>query len=416
MGNREDLSPKTKVPTRFQMPSPGFHRYWYQGNGKKQLAKLDHIPNSEEIENQTGLLWEYDALADEVVQDIFVKMGFRAGGMLLEKVLNEGINSVPEAPPSLKRMFAEIEPTPEWVDWDLLETGAAFCRRTGAFSLLVLRNYCLMGGYESAAINKALVFTGALKKGAAKRMAETIEFWVDVTGENTLNRFEIGFKSAIKVRLMHAYARVSILKMPDWENEKWGIPINTWDMVATNLGFTLPFLDGLRNLGFRPSQKEVNGLFHLWKYLGFLMGIPLQHLANTEKEAIASLYQWTISQPPGDADTQALAEALMNEPLTASFPKYGWQKKLLINTHLGYSFFFLGKESCQSMGLPETFFRHFPTLHGFFNRINESLISKSKMLRQRSLRMGRKRQEKIKSLFLKGHASLKKRNPAQKKS
>ncbi len=55
-----------------------------------------------------------------------------------------------------------------------------------------------MGGYESSAINKPLIYTQALKKGAAKRMAETVEFWVHVTGEDAMQRDGIGFKSAIK--------------------------------------------------------------------------------------------------------------------------------------------------------------------------------------------------------------------------
>jgi len=274
--------------------------------------------------------------------------------------------------------------------------------QSGSGGLIVLRNYCLMGGYESAAINKPLIFTEALKKGAAKRMAETIEFWVNVTGENALDRSALGFKHTIKVRLLHAYARISILKMPTWDNNQWGIPINQWDMVATNLGFSLAFLDGLRNLGFRPKKEEVEALLHFWKYIGFLLGIPPEYLPDTEEEAITELYNWTITQPPADKDTKALALALMNAPMLATFPKRIWKKRFLIKTHLAYNHFFLGERACDTMGLPPTKLRYYPFIVRYIKSVHEFFVLSNGRYYKRAVRRGRKLQEKIKYYFLKG--------------
>jgi len=259
-----------------------------------------------------------------------------------------------------------------------------------------------MGGYESAAINKPLIFTEALKKGAAKRMAETTEFWVKVIGEHALVEI-VGLKECLIVRLMHAYARESILKRSDWKTEEWGQPLNQWDMLATNLGFSIVFLDGLRLLGMKPSPEEVEGLFHFWKYVGYLLGIPEYLLPENEEDAIRSLYSWTITQPPADEDTKSLAIALMNEPLTSNYPEKSWQKKRIVQVHLGYNYFFLGKESCEAMGLPVKGWTIYPAILRLFTRLQEFINGLSHGAMKRSVLKNRRIQEKIAFVFLKGH-------------
>lgn len=388
------------IPERFIYPSPGFEHYWREGHGRKLIHKLGNLPSKTEIEAQIPRLFEFDAIADEVVRDLYLKHGYPATDALLNQALDHGIDSLPEAPDCLRTLFREVDTIPAWLDWQKAELGAAFCRRTGALGLIVLRNYSLMGGYESSAINKPLIFTGALKKGAAKRITETTEFWINITGEKALQRFEIGFKSILKTRLMHAYARVSILQKTEWSNAAWGVPVNQCDMAATNLGFSLVFLNGLTNLGYRPTQQEIEGLFHFWKYTGYLLGIPAEYLPDTESEAIAELYKWTITQPPADKDTKTLALALMNEPMTAHYLKSIWQRKLIVKLHLAYNYFFLGKRSCTSIGLPKSSLRFYPYLVRFIKGIDELLVRSSKGYYRYTIRRGRRAQEKIRKLII----------------
>ncbi|MGB3947313.1 MAG: DUF2236 domain-containing protein, partial [Bacteroidia bacterium] len=236
-------------PQRFFYPSPGFSDYWQNGVGRNLLAKINKIPSYLEIENYSKLLLETDSLADEIVRDVFEKIGYKEAHQLLNDLLTPETSKNKEFPLALQKLATELNQAPTWLNKKLLAKGSAFCRRTGPFGFIVLRNYCLMGGYESSAINKSLIFTGALKKGAAKRMAETLEFWVNVTGENALEPYNIGFVSSVKVRMIHAFARAYIYKQPEWKNELWGMPVNQGDTVATNLGFSIVFLEGIRRMG-----------------------------------------------------------------------------------------------------------------------------------------------------------------------
>lgn len=390
------------TPSRFYYPSPGFSIYWKNGNGKKLAEKMDGVfPEKTEIERFIPRLFETDELADRVIQDVYKVHGFKLADQWITQLLDgEKVNDVPE---SLKQIIDQITTQPSWLNPELLEKGAALCRRSGSLGLMVLRNYCLMGGYESSAINKPLVFTGALKKGAAKRLTETTEFWVRIVGQNAITSPQNGLKECLKIRLMHAYARVSILEEGKWQEEDWGAPLNQWDMLATNLGFSIIFLDGLRKLGIKPTQGEVQGLFHFWKYVGFLLGTPESYFPETESEAIRAIYAWTITQAPADADTISLALALTLEPLDGPFPDKTWQKKLVYKTHLGYNRYFLGKTSCETMQLPPTSWRFFPPVQCFFVNLGQPFVHLSAKSYQRSVKRNRKAQIKVVNDYLASH-------------
>lgn len=388
-----------KLPSRYTYPSPSFAPYWKTGRGVNLLHKLPNLPSEKAIQEAASQLWEKDILADKVVEELFTSVNFKDVKSILNQALSTGLNNPETVPASLRKLLAEVHQTPEWLNEELLEKGASFCRRSGALGLIVLRNYCLMGGYESSAINKPLIYTGALKKGASKRMAETVEFWIEVTDKNALQKSNQGFKSAITLRIMHALARVYIQKVPTWETNTWGIPLNQADMVATNLGFSLVFLEGLRAVGFRPSSEEVKGLFHFWKYIGFLIGIPAELLPDTEEQAIEALYKWTMTQPAADDDTKALAHSLMLVPLDTPFRFY-WQRVLLMKINLGFNHFFLGKRACTTMGLPNTPLKYFPYFVKSIKRCQEAFIKRSQRYYAVSEAKERKEQVFIKDRFL----------------
>lgn len=342
------------TPKRFVYPSPLYTKYW--SNHGKHLRNKISIPSKDAIEAKLPLLNQIDSLADEVVKDTYLKLGYAEASLLITNALNNGITNTDNAPESLKALFREVDAIPDWLNFELINYGTDFCNRSSDLGLMVLRNYSLMSGYRSTPINKPLIFTGALKKGAAKRLEETTEFWINITGKDALKRNEIGFKSIIKIRLLHSYSRLMILQKADWNAKDWGQPLNFWDMLATNLGFSLIFLDGLRKLNFNPSENEVAGLFHFWKYVGFLLGIDPKLLPDTEEQAILSLYEWSISQMDADEETQTLAIALMNEPLSARYPEKAWQRKLMKEIHLSYNNYFLGMDDCNVLGLRQSKF------------------------------------------------------------
>ena len=384
-------------PYRYKLNESSFSHYWREGIGVELLQKLGYIPDIKMADNFIPFLYEWDRHGDQLVLDLHEKKGFARGNASLTSFLKGDLLPADETN-IWSNFFSKFIIEPEWLDHQKLQLGAELCRRAGLSSLIVLRDYCLMGGYESAAINKPLIYTGALKKGAVKRLTDTVNFWVHITKENGLHRDAEGFRQIILTRIIHSYSRINILKKTDWDSNKWGIPINIWDMLATNLGFSLVYLVGLRKIGIQPSHKEVEGLFHFWKYVGYLLGIPLELLPNNENEAIEALYFWTMTQREGDDDSKSLAHTLQEEPVLANYPKNKLMRMMMREVHLYYNRFLLGDYSCKLLGLPPTKIGRFGLVNIWRTRKNERLIV-DELSRLQAIETGGNEQERVRMIY-----------------
>jgi len=388
-----------KKPERYKINTTSFSYYWSKGIGAKLLDKLPNKPNLADADQYIPLLYQYDEACDRLVEHLHLKIGFTKGQQLIRDYLQgKAIESIYDKLISDFMNTLTIEP--QWLDWQKVQQGIALSQRSGLTGLIVLRDYCLMGGYESSAINKPLIFTGALKKGAVKRLTETVTFWVDITADQALRKGGIGFEAILLTRCIHSFARLNILKHGDWDTDKWGIPLNTWDMLATNLGFSLVYLIGLKQMKFNLLENEINGVMHLWKYIGSLLGIPLDLLPDTEEEAIKALYYWTMTQKEGDQDSIALAQALMEEPVHAAYPTSKFGRKLMREVHLYYNNYLLGNYSCNLLGLEKTTIGKIAYFNILKNKKENSRILRDEV-RQQQIRKGRKVHEGVKQIYLK---------------
>ncbi len=388
-----------RIPERYQINTSSFSFYWSKGLGVELLHKLPKTPLISNADQFIPLLYQCDSSCDQLVEQLHLKIGFYQGQQLLKDVL-AGKPTDPAYEQVLLHFLNTLDFSPPWLDWAKIEQGIGLSQRSGLSGLIVLRDYVLMGGYESSAINKPLIFTGALKKGAVKRLTETVSFWVDITGDNALRKGHIGIEAILLTRCIHSYARLSILKHGHWETEKWGIPLNTWDMLATNLGFSLVYLTGLKRMKFNILKSEVEGVFHLWKYIGSLLGIPMQLLPDSEDEAIEALYYWSMTQQSGDQDSLALAQALMQEPIEAAYPTNRWGRKLMREIHLYYNHYLLGDYSCSLLGLKKTVLGRIAYANILKNKKANSMITDSNR-RKQQIAKGRKVHEGVKQIYLK---------------
>jgi len=297
-------------------------------------------------------LWRGDPLADDVAHWL-QQVGMGVGRPMLERAIEHGLDAVPDAPQALRCFLQAVEQTPDWVDEAQLARGARFIQSTGQHGMLVLRDAGLMAGYQASAINKTLVMTGSLQRGAQRRLAETSSWWMDCTTDGGMGRHSAGFKTTLRVRAMHALVRQNLLRRPDWDSAAHGLPINQVDMQATYLGFSAVHLIALRITGVVVSRADGLAMMHLWRYIGWLMGVEEDLLSETEMQGRTSLYQNVISQAPPDESSAALGRALMNEPLDRHYP-WGGALRGRFNRarHLSMLRLFVGREGMQHLGLP----------------------------------------------------------------
>jgi hypothetical protein len=277
-------------------------------------ARLRH---GDRVERFAPMFYATDPLADAVVEALADRPRAERDA-LVERALREGIHAVSDAPDALVALFAELDRVPMWVDLSRAERGGRVFHRSGPLGGLVLGVHSLVLAYCSPAGNKPLVFSGRLEADAPRRLAETSRFVQAVTLPGAMRRHGEGFACTVKVRLVHAAVRRMLRLSGRFREDEWGAPINQADMAGTTLLFSHVVLDGLGRLGFHTTRSEREDLLHLWRYVGYLLGVNEGLRSTTEHEARNLWDLLASTQAPPDDDSRALAKALIESGVRAA--------------------------------------------------------------------------------------------------
>jgi hypothetical protein len=382
-------------------------KFWEKGSGSQLIQWSGAEVDLTNLDHYKRLRGEYDLLGDQAAKEIFATRDFAQGYSFINELAQNRILSNDALADSIKNMFLSMQEIPAWLDKDLIDAGCALSMRSGVNALIALRDYSLMSGYDYAYLNKPLIYTGALKKGAAKRITDTLDFWIHVTRTNALAVNQQGYQYIVRTRMMHSFSRLMIQdKYKEWDHEKWGQPINFADMVATSIGFSLLYLHGLHKLGLSISEKEEQGVFHLWRYIGYLLGIPDHYLPNNKKEATESYYLWTATQSSSDEDSLTLAKALENEAYASNIFKKSYQKNFLKYLHTSYVRFLIDQDTCDRLQISKIRMPYvLPQFRKIRNILWQLLMGNSAKNYQRSVFLGNLLQEKISKEYLKADSS-----------
>lgn len=330
-----------------------------------------------------------DALASWIQGD-----GGKDGFRRFEQQLVADPADADDLPGPLDDFFQAVAEPPAWLDWERVERGAMASALSGQTGMRVLRDLGLMAGYQASGINRTLVMTGALERGASRRVAETTKWWMDCTAPGGMLPGADGYRTTLRVRLIHALVRQRLRQRPDWDKGQWGVPINQLDMQATYLAFSVLFLMGQKLLGTVLSSRESGDIMHLWRYIGWLMGVDESLLCGTEQEGRVALYRNLTSQATADETSRQLGQALMDEPLDRHYPFAGrlwghWERQV----HLSIVRGFVGRRGMQSLGLPT---RTLPWYPAMFAPVNAGWCVLNRLMpggRDRLVRRGRAAQK-----------------------
>ncbi|HZW90286.1 MAG TPA: oxygenase MpaB family protein [Myxococcaceae bacterium] len=271
---------------------------------------------------------------------------------LVDQALRGELRSLPA---ELRTLREALSVLPFWADLDRARHGGEVLLRTGFFGGIVLGFRSLIAGYCSPAGNKPLAFSGRLREAAARRLSETSRFVGLVYQPGSFAPGAPGWVAATRVRLMHAQIRRMLRRSTRWDAAAWGEPINQVDMAGTTLLFSLALVDGLRMLGFRIERDDCEDVLHLWRIGGWILGVEPELLCATEAEARVLWELLETTQEPPDADSAALAAALVEGPLhEARTPEQRARAKRFLPVAYGIGRYLVGDRYADTLGYPKT--------------------------------------------------------------
>ncbi|NVB77718.1 MAG: DUF2236 domain-containing protein [Kofleriaceae bacterium] len=343
---------------------PGEFRYWdHLGDRRvrairsvaRRVLGFDPAPPDDVVRTIAAMYYDADPACEAFVDDVYLKDGQKAGRAMLEQALERGVEAVPDAPASLRALFADLEQDPPWLDWDTVERGARAFRRYGA-AMFRFAGAITLEGYSESSVAKPLAFTGAYAGTTTRRrFLETVAFWIAVSEPGGLRPGAAGRASAMRVRVMHVFVRRKLLAHPKWDLEAWGVPISQGDALLTLMGGSFAPGLALHLLGYLPSRADILAMMHFWRYVGHMMGVRPRWYPATLTEAAQLAFVTLVkaarrSGEDGRALCQAYASAFAPDralPLARRL-----RDELEHGMHLGFTRLFMTPQSYKHNGLP----------------------------------------------------------------
>jgi hypothetical protein len=301
---------------------------------------------------------ETDRLADDVAE-CFGRLPGRSGWEMLDLSLSDGIEAVPNPPEALITLMNQLTTIPEWVDWDMLERGAVAYMRPGVLTGLALACAALAAGYRSGPGVKPLVRTGRLVDKAGFRVRETGSWLHSVCGPGQMRPGGSGFSATVRVRLVHAMVRQRLMKSSDWQWGDWGAPLNDGDTAQGIVGeFSSVMIGAVVDAGIHYTQDERDSIYHLWQYVGYILGVPADLLPVRECDALVLAEAFDLVAGAPDEDSRLLVRSLICDGLIPLLPLPEIILKVMA-PHIAAMLFgitrrWAGRDVADQLGLPST--------------------------------------------------------------
>ena len=199
------------------------------------------------------------------------------GRKMFLQALEHGIDSVEGAPPELVTLFKAVDEVPDWVDWDQLHRGSVAYWRVGKLTVMALAYAAIGAGFRTYGGSRELVLSRRLieRDQVGRRLIETLRWAANASKPGGMRRHSDGFRMTMTVRMLHAAVRYHCSRSRHWDWNDWGISVDNVSAVYT-MGtlFTEAVIDALAKGGIRLSPSERDDIVALWRYIGYVMGIP----------------------------------------------------------------------------------------------------------------------------------------------
>ena len=214
-----------------------------------------------------------------------------------------------KAPQVLRDFFEALDEPPPWVDHDTFRPGVRAFHANVDLMLVAFVTGVLIEGF-STLIAKSFNITGRTAK-AKRRLQQNNRQLMDIFYPGGLQRDNDGWKLSTRIRFVHARIRALLSKSEEWDYGAWGTPLSAAHLGLAISIFSQRLLEYALRVGGRFTEEEQESVLAVWRYSGYLMGIPETILYTTGAEAKKIYEVGFMCEPPPDADSIAVANGLI---------------------------------------------------------------------------------------------------------
>ena len=258
-----------------------------------------------------------DPLGEEMTEDL-AEVGSRESMRLIEAAMNrKGDEALRDAPASLRKFFREAETPPEWLDYSAFAPSVRMFHRNSQVVLAAFVAGVLIEGFTTN-IAKSFFITGRVRDQGVRRLGQNNRHMMEIFLPGGLYRDGDGWKLSVRIRIVHARLRHLLRNSEDWDTEAWGAPISAAHLGYAISSFSARLLKHMKTLGAEYNDEEYDSFMAVWRYSGYLMGIPETILFHDGDEALRLYEVGQMCEPDSPIESVVVAHSLVNSaPLIA---------------------------------------------------------------------------------------------------
>ncbi|MDE2685212.1 MAG: oxygenase MpaB family protein [Chloroflexota bacterium] len=276
----------------------------YYASGYEKAREL----NPELADNYAAHMTIGDPAADAAIADL-LSLEPSQIARLIQAGVDRDAAALRDAPPRVRDFFEMIEAPPDWVNTDGFIPGIRMFHRNSSLILGAFVGGTLVEGF-STNIAKPFFITGRLRESAVRRLRQNNRQMFELFLPGGLERDGDGWKLSVRVRLVHARIRHLLTDSFEWD-DAWGTPLSAAHMGFAITAFSVRLVRHMRRLGCRFNDEEKESFIAVWRYAGYLMGIPETILFRGEKDALEIYQMGRMTEPEPDFESVAMANALI---------------------------------------------------------------------------------------------------------
>ena len=266
--------------------------------------------------------------------------------------MNDGSGSaLRDAPASLREFFREAETPPEWLDYSTFAPSVRMFHRNSQVVLAAFVAGVLIEGFTTN-IAKSFFITGRVRDQGVRRLGQNNRHMMEIFLPGGLYRDGDGWKLSVRIRMIHAQLRHLLHNSEDWDAEAWGEPISAAHLGFAVSAFSARLLKHMKTLGASYNDEEYASFMAVWRYSGYLMGIPETILFRDADEALELYDVGLMCEPDAPIESVVMANSLINSaPLIAGMTEPDARRQLAQYVYR-ISRSLIGHETAESLMFP----------------------------------------------------------------
>ena len=304
-------------------------------------------------------------------------------GVLIEAGMTDSAGRELAGTPALRELLRSAEVEPDWLDRTAFEPGVRMFHRNSHTVLAGFVAGVLIEGFTTN-IARSFMLTGRVRDRGIRRLGQNNRHMTEIFLPDGLHREGDGWKLSVRIRIIHAQMRRLVDASGEWDAEAWGTPISAAHLGYAITAFSARLLAHMKTLGARYNREERDSFMAIWRYTGYLMGIPDTILFRDMEDALELCAVGSACEPEPSLDSIVMANALINSaPLLAGVLKAGERQELATRIYR-ISRGLLGDEVADALRYPRL--RTFGTIAMFrlgvqFDRLLARLLPRTRSQR-----------------------------------